>query len=51
MHLPTCKLLCPLQIVGAENLPRPDEAAVYVANHQSFMVGVCRAGWRAEGHA
>ena len=27
-----------VQIEGAENLPRPDEAAVYVANHQSFMV-------------
>ena len=28
-----------LQVEGREHLPRPDEPAVYVANHQSFMVG------------
>ena len=35
----------PVKIVGLENLPGPDQAAVYVANHQSFLVSappVCR---------
>ena len=27
-----------MQVEGREHLPRPDEPAVYVANHQSFMV-------------
>ena len=27
-----------LQVEGREHLPQPNEAAVYVANHQSFMV-------------
>ena len=27
-----------LQVVGRENLPANDEPAVYVANHQSFLV-------------
>eukprot|EP00898_Chlorokybus_atmophyticus_P002088 jgi/Chlat1/2880/Chrsp195S08771 len=26
-----------VDVQGAENLPRPDEAAVYVANHQSYL--------------
>ena len=27
-----------MQVVGRENLPANDEPAVYVANHQSFLV-------------
>ena len=27
-----------LQIEGSENLPAKDQPAVYVANHQSFLV-------------
>lgn len=30
--------LCVRQMEGLENLPAKDEAAVYVANHQSFLV-------------
>jgi hypothetical protein len=36
-HPPTHHLLA--QIEGAQHLPRDNEAAVFVANHQSFMVG------------
>jgi hypothetical protein len=31
-------LICP-QVEGWENLPAKDEAAVYISNHQSFLVG------------
>ena len=27
-----------IQIEGAENLPPPNQPAVYVSNHQSFLV-------------
>lgn len=37
-------LACLLQIEGRENLPEKDEAAVYVANHQSFLVSVNMSG-------
>ncbi|KAK9818704.1 hypothetical protein WJX74_010425 [Apatococcus lobatus] len=30
-------LFFPVKVDGREHLPRPDEPAVYVANHQSFM--------------
>ena len=30
-----------IQIEGKENLPAADSPAVYVANHQSFMVRTC----------
>ena len=33
-----CAVLCYVQIEGRENLPPPATPAVYVANHQSFMV-------------
>ena len=35
----------PVQIEGLENLPAPNQPAVYVANHQSFLVSgrVCAA--------
>ncbi len=32
------------QIEGRENLPPSDKPVVYVANHQSFMVGVDAGG-------
>ena len=28
-----------VQVEGREHLPAPEEPAVYVANHQSFLVG------------
>ena len=31
-----------LQIEGAENLPPPNQPAVYVSNHQSFLVSHLR---------
>ena len=31
----------PVQVEGAENLPADSEAAVYVSNHQSFLVRRC----------
>lgn len=34
-----CCLVLLLQIEGRENLPPASTPAVYVANHQSFMVG------------
>ena len=40
----------PVTIEGAENLPGPDQPAVYVSNHQSFLVRgrLLAAGWRLE---
>lgn len=29
-----------LQVEGRENLPAPDQPAVYIANHQSFLVSI-----------
>jgi 1-acyl-sn-glycerol-3-phosphate acyltransferase len=37
-------LYYPVNIVGLENLPAADQPAVYVSNHQSFLVGGCQ-GW------
>jgi hypothetical protein len=34
-----CGLPSP-QVEGWENLPPPERAVVYVANHQSFLVGL-----------
>lgn len=34
----TTMMYYPVEIVGAENLPGPDQPAVYVSNHQSFLV-------------
>ena len=34
-----------MQVVGRENLPANDEPAVYVANHQSFLVHTQHVPW------
>ena len=41
----SCQCIVVVQIEGAENLPAPDQPAVYVSNHQSFLVQSARVSF------